>query len=157
MNTKVTTSSDSSLEFNSFKLAIAVLSERVASLPKEDKDDLFELTKILFTTESSEERESAMRAMDEIMEQRPLRVERLEEPTSPNEALQNWLAFISQRIRSARMAAGLNQTELAEKAGLTQSHISRLENGEHSPNQLTIQKIAKALDIPASDLDPSAQ
>jgi ribosome-binding protein aMBF1 (putative translation factor) len=98
-----------------------------------------------------------MRAMDEIMEQRPLRVERLEEPTSPNEALQNWLAFISQRIRSARMAAGLNQTELAEKAGLTQSHISRLENGEHSPNQLTIQKIAKALDIPASDLDPSAQ
>ena len=148
---------DTSQEFNSFKLAIAVLADRIASLPKADKDDLFELTKILFSADCDEERQSAMRAMDEIMEQRPLALVRPEEPDGNPEPLKKWLEYISKRIRDERVKAGLNQTDLAERSGLTQSHISRLENGAHSPNHATIKKIAEALGISASQLDPSAE
>jgi ribosome-binding protein aMBF1 (putative translation factor) len=150
----VAKSQGSPAEFNSFKLAIAVLADRIASLPKEDKDDLFELTKVVFSAETEEERESAMRAMGEIMEQRPLALVKVED--NENEPLSGWLAFISGRIRDERVKAELTQAQLADKAGLTQSHVSRLENGEHSPSAVTIQKIAAALGIKPSQLDPSA-
>ncbi|MEX2175590.1 MAG: helix-turn-helix transcriptional regulator [Pirellulaceae bacterium] len=155
--TTLTRSQDNAQEFSTFKLAIAVLAERLASLPKADKEDLFDLTKILFSAECDEERQSAMRAMDEIMEQRPLALVNPVPIGEVTEPLQNWLDFISKRIRDARVAAGLNQTALADKAGLTQSHISRLENGDHSPSQATIRKIAAALGMEASELDPSAE
>jgi DNA-binding XRE family transcriptional regulator len=148
---------DNSNEFDAFKLAIAVLANRIASLPPADKEDLFELTKILFSATSEEERTSAMRAMDEIMLQRPLKLARVEEPADPTKGLENWLGFVSWAIREHRIEAGLSQTELAERTGLTQSHISRLENGEHSPSHTTIAKIAAALGISASKLDPSAE
>src|SRR5688500_7617513 len=103
----LTKSQDNSQEFNTFKLAIAVLAERVSSLPEADKNDLFELTKIVFSASSEEEKQSAMRAMDEIMEQRPLPLIKVDEPESVNDKLGGWLAFISGRIREARTAAGM--------------------------------------------------
>lgn len=147
---------NNSPDYNSFNLAIAVLAERLASLPQADKDDLFELTKILFTAENDEELRSAQRAMGEIMEQRPLAVVRVEDADNPA-ALEKWLGYVSWRIRDAREKAGMSQQELAKASGLTQSHISRLENGEHSPSCATIQKIADALKLPASHFDPSAE
>lgn len=141
---------------NSFTLAVAVLAERLASLPKEDKEDLFELTKILFSTDDDEERRSAARAMNEIMEQRPIKLVKVPEPEDVSEKLGKWLTYISGKIREARKAAGMSQAELAEKAGLTQSHVSRLENGDHSPSHQTVKKIADALGIPHRELDPSA-
>ena len=152
--TTVVKSQDNSQEFNSWRLAIAVLADRISSLPKEDREDLFELTKIVFSAETEDERHSAMGAMNEIMEQRPLALVRPDD--SDTSSLAPWLAYVSGRIREERTAAGLSQEQLAEKAGLTQSHVSRLENGEHSPSQATIQKIATALGIPAARLDPSA-
>lgn len=154
--TTITKPENNAHEFNSFKLAIAVLADRIVGLPQSDKDDLFELTRIVFSAASEEERQSAMRAMDEIMEQRPLSLVKVDE-SEDAASLDGWLTFISDRIREVRMAANLTQAELAERSGLTQSHISRLENGEHSPSQATIKRIADALGIATSHLDPCAE
>jgi transcriptional regulator with XRE-family HTH domain len=69
--------------------------------------------------------------------------------------LNSWIAFVSRRITDERQAAGLTQAQLAEKSGLPQSHISRLESGKHSPSRATIEKIAAALGKPLSAFDPS--
>lgn len=65
-----------------------------------------------------------------------------------------WLEYISGKIKDARKAAGLTQAQLAEKSGLPQSHISRLENAEHSPSRKTLEKIAVALGIDVKTFDP---
>lgn len=65
-----------------------------------------------------------------------------------------WLAYISSKIKDARKAAGLTQTQLAEKSGLPQPHISRLENGEHSPSRKTLERIANALGVDVQAFDP---
>jgi DNA-binding XRE family transcriptional regulator len=45
----------------------------------------------------------------------------------------------------ARVAAGLTQAEVAERAGTTQSAIARLEGGRVSPSVATLQKYAAAV------------
>lgn len=37
--------------------------------------------------------------------------------------------FIGEKIRKARLSAGLTQYELAEKIGLTEKHVSNIERG----------------------------
>ena len=49
------------------------------------------------------------------------------------------------RIRQLRTEKGVSQTELAEKAGLAQPHIVRIEQGRYSVGLDTLQAIAKAL------------
>jgi predicted transcriptional regulator len=45
-------------------------------------------------------------------------------------------------IIAARMEQNLTQKELAEKTGIRQSNISRIENGNCSPTIATLQQIA---------------
>ena len=61
--------------------------------------------------------------------------------------------FVGRQIKQFRENKGLTQEELADAAGLPQSHISRLENGKHTPTHLTIEKIAKALGLHPSVID----
>jgi DNA-binding transcriptional regulator YiaG len=72
-----------------------------------------------------------------------------------DEPIQKWLGFVSKRIHSLRKKAGLTQMQLAERCGLPQSHISRLERGEHSPSNKSIRAIATALGVHPKELDPS--
>lgn len=140
-----------------FELAVAVIQERVSSLPPADREDLYKLSKILMTDHSEEERDSAAVAMNEILDKGPTGgVTQMELSETPVGELDRWLEFVSEKIRSARTEAKLTQEELAEKAGLPQSHISRLENGKHSPSRSTLEKIAVAIGRPISDFDPSA-
>jgi DNA-binding XRE family transcriptional regulator len=138
-------------------MAIAVVVERIRALPREDKNDLFKLAKALFVAETKEEEESAAAAMHEILEQAPINLKTLDIQTENNLGLKKWLDYVGDRIKQARESAGLTQTELSTRAGLPQSHISRLENGQHSPSFATLEKIAKALNIPVSQLDPSVE
>jgi uncharacterized protein len=47
-------------------------------------------------------------------------------------------------IRSARRSAGLTQSELAERAGVTQSVIARLERGGGNPTFETLERVLHA-------------
>lgn len=52
---------------------------------------------------------------------------------------------IGERIKQLREAAGLTQTQLAEKTGLKQENINRIEKGKYSTGQDILTKIASAL------------
>ena len=56
--------------------------------------------------------------------------------------------IIGERIRIYRNRLKLNQEELAEKAGLHNTYIGQLERGEKNATLESIEKVAKALDIP---------
>lgn len=140
---------------NTIALAIAVLRERVRRLPVDDQNDLYELLPAILGGDD-EERESAQRAVREILEQASGTIRLMDPSQEPGDALRGWIGFVSERIREARSEAGLTQDELAEKSGLPQSHISRLESGKHSPTAKTLEKIAEALGISMSRFDPSA-
>lgn len=48
-------------------------------------------------------------------------------------------------LRRLRIDAGMTQDALAEKAGLSQTRLSRLENGYGQPSARTLEKILDAL------------
>lgn len=60
-------------------------------------------------------------------------------------ALEYIKASIARDIIRERKALGLTQAELAERAGLRQETLSRLESGKHSPTVRTVEKIDRAL------------
>jgi ribosome-binding protein aMBF1 (putative translation factor) len=137
-------------------MAIAVLVDRIRDLSKEDKDDLFEVSKALINAETPEEERSAKRAYQEILDQRSGNLVTFSVDDEPI-GLDGWIAFVSKRIKRAREAAHMTQEDLEKSTGLPQSHISRLENGVHSPSSSTLEKIAKATGQPACYFDPCHQ
>ncbi|MDQ1395350.1 MAG: hypothetical protein QOG64_609 [Acidimicrobiaceae bacterium] len=52
---------------------------------------------------------------------------------------------IAMQIVALREQAGLTQVELAERTGISQADISRIERGATSPTAKTLQRIAEAL------------
>ena len=73
--------------------------------------------------------------------------EQLKDPDfrSEYEALEPEYEIIRQIIL-ARIESNMTQKELAERAGLKQGSISRLERGTHNPSLSLLKKIAKGLD-----------
>ncbi|QEH38217.1 DNA-binding transcriptional repressor PuuR [Aquisphaera giovannonii] len=140
-------------------LALSILMDRISAMPRADRDDLFELLEEWRGSERPEERESIRRAMEEILGQaRPTYRELPGGEGQPMPGgLSRWAQGVGGRLRAARERAGLSQAQLAERAGLTQSHVSRLENAEHSPTRLTLEKLARALGVAAEGLDPSEE
>ena len=55
-------------------------------------------------------------------------------------------------IRKRRLAKGLTQKELAEKADVTESQISQIETGKRKPSFETLLKISEALGCTTDDL-----
>jgi HTH-type transcriptional regulator/antitoxin HipB len=53
---------------------------------------------------------------------------------------------LGKAIRERRLALGITQTELAERAGMTQSAVSRLEAGGMTPTIGLLDRVAAALD-----------
>lgn len=60
-------------------------------------------------------------------------------------------------IRSRRMAAGLSQEALAEKAGVHPTYLSMVERGIRNPTLDVASRLAKALKIPLPQLIEEAQ
>ena len=52
---------------------------------------------------------------------------------------------LCQLIISTRNSLNITQNQLAEKSGVTQSNISKIENGSYHPSISTLKKIANAL------------
>jgi transcriptional regulator with XRE-family HTH domain len=57
---------------------------------------------------------------------------------------------ISKALKLCRTQKGITKTELAEKADLSISYLSLLEQGKRDPNLSTINRLCIALNIPAS-------
>ena len=55
-------------------------------------------------------------------------------------------------LRRLRAAKGLSQEELAGRAGLHASEVSRLERGVREPRLGTIARLARGLGVPAEKL-----
>ena len=52
---------------------------------------------------------------------------------------------VIQAMIDARKAAGLTQKQLADKTGIAQSDISKLETGSASPSLRTLQRLAQGM------------
>ena len=61
--------------------------------------------------------------------------------------------LFAERLRTLRKNAGLTQKQLADKAGLSQTVITRYETGGAMPRPKAIEKLAAALDVAPAALD----
>jgi transcriptional regulator with XRE-family HTH domain len=59
---------------------------------------------------------------------------------------------VGDRLRTLRARAGLTQQALAERAGLDKQAVSLIENGHQSPRLDTLWRLARALDVPVTEL-----
>ena len=59
--------------------------------------------------------------------------------------------FIAQVIQDSRRKANLTQAQLAEKIGLSEKHISKIETGKYYPALDTFIKILDALNLTLAD------
>jgi transcriptional regulator with XRE-family HTH domain len=55
-------------------------------------------------------------------------------------------------LKEIRLASGVSQSELARRAGISQSYLSCLEYGKYEASPSTIQKLARALGVEPSEL-----
>ena len=59
---------------------------------------------------------------------------------------------LAKRLKELRSEKGVSQEELAYRAEITLSQIARIETVKTNPTVSTIFKIARALDVPLSDI-----
>lgn len=60
--------------------------------------------------------------------------------------------LLGKRVRAERKLADLTLDELGEKAGITGAFVSHIEAGRKGATLATVAKLARALDIPLSEL-----
>lgn len=56
--------------------------------------------------------------------------------------------IVGQRIRQLRLSRNLSQGDIEDRTGLLRCYTSRVENGHTVPSLETIEKLARALEIP---------
>lgn len=56
------------------------------------------------------------------------------------------------RLRKARRAKGLTQSEVARKAGISENHYAQIERAEKNPTLSTFKSIIKAIGISSSEI-----
>ena len=59
--------------------------------------------------------------------------------------------FIGKTIRTLRKRAGLKQSELAEKIGISEKHLSKIETGKNLPSLENFFKMAEVLNYNLKD------
>jgi hypothetical protein len=135
------------------------LGQLIARLPlsAQGKRDIWAFVADLSEAETEDDVAYILAAIKEVLQgpQGGVTKHAFEKSEKKSEGYQKWVAWISSRVRAERNAAGLTQDQLAEKSGLPQSHISRIENARHSPSHATLGKIAAALSKPLKVFDPS--
>jgi len=77
-----------------------------------------------------------------------LRAERLAEPEAQHAYWAAMRAFqIGEEVRRLRAERGLSQQELAQRMGVAQSVVARLEAGGVEPRLSTLDRVAQALGV----------
>jgi len=62
------------------------------------------------------------------------------------------MAHIGKKLKDKRIRAGLTQQELADKTGMTQTTIARIETDRVEPAVRSLRKLSDALGVTISDL-----
>jgi DNA-binding XRE family transcriptional regulator len=65
--------------------------------------------------------------------------------TAPEASGADLASSIAKLVSSRREALGISQRELAKRAGISHTVISRIENGQHAPSAKTVERLADAL------------
>lgn len=60
--------------------------------------------------------------------------------------------FIGDRIRALREGKKFSQGDIEQRCGLLRSYLSRVENGHTVPSVETLEKLARALEVPLYQL-----
>lgn len=60
--------------------------------------------------------------------------------------------LVGENVRRLRLARGLTQEQLAERAGFTQQYLSELENGKQNPTAITLYQLAEQLESTPAEL-----
>ena len=60
--------------------------------------------------------------------------------------------MLHENLRNLRKRKGLSQQELADKVGVVRQTISKWENGDSTPDSVSLIKIANVLQIPLNDV-----
>jgi DNA-binding XRE family transcriptional regulator len=138
--------------------AIALLFERIARLDKERKDDLTAVFLEWLDDPSHEASMETERTMRELLFPELAGELGSSWGVEPDAELKlrSWSTGVGTRIKSLRCEKNWTQNDLAERSGLPQSHISRIEGGKHTPSHKTVVAIANALGVDVRDIDPMA-
>jgi len=130
--------------------------QRLVNLNEEGKDSLMQLAMLLPKADEKEKGE-IFETMVELLfpEDHIGGVSKTASITDRDAAarVEKCREQIGKQIKELRESQHLTQDELAEKAGIPQSHVCRLERGKHTPTHVTIEKIAEALGVKPSDID----
>lgn len=97
-----------------------------------------------------EQRDAAVDAIEEIMSASKGGMLTLDEAKALR-AKQFGALLLTARSRDG---VRMTQSQLAKATGVPQSHISRLERGQHFPTQRTIHRMATALQVSPTFFDP---
>ena len=134
------------------------LLDRLLRLRPTQQKRILQLVELYRNSVDTQESEEIGAALAEILFRNPPSVtaSKIEDERSDDggAALTQHRQYVGRQIKKRRHQLKVSQEELAQKAGLPQSHISRLETGKHAPTYLTIEKVAKALRVKPSQLDP---
>lgn len=76
------------------------------------------------------------------------------DPQFRDQAEQDWLTALGTAIRHAREAARLTQTDAAERAGLHNTYLNRVEHGRANLSALALHRLATALETDPQALLP---
>jgi DNA-binding XRE family transcriptional regulator len=136
-------------------MAVGIILDRINRLSDEDRVYLFDFVKEIGSATCEEDIEAIRNGMLEILDQAPSEVREFGPTVEGSPELDKWVQHLAGKVRALREAAGKTQVQLAQQSGLTQSHISRIENAELAPSHKTVEKLAAALGVAPSDLDPT--
>lgn len=65
--------------------------------------------------------------------------------------------FIGRKIKEFRKLSKMTQAQLAEKTGISETHMSKIEIGSNAPSIENFLKIAEVLNIPLSEFGVSTK
>ncbi len=135
--------------------------EALRSLPAESSKDFCELSELFAQATDQAERDEISKAMAEILFPELTKVSvtevTLEDSQDVRQKVDRWYSNVGKQIKFLRNQRHWTQEKLARKAGIPQSHVSRLERGKHAPSYVTIKKIAMALGLRPGDIDPGCE
>ena len=94
---------------------------------------------IVVHAQQAEEQQTALRAVPVL---------------TPAEQDEAYLKQLGLQVRVLRTALHLTQEELAERAGIDRTYVSRLERGQHNVTVLMVARLARALGAEGRELLP---